>query len=91
MTGAEYAGAFFGVLGAFLVALQVRASGFGFLAYAASNICFIAFAIAGRHWGILAMNSAFLVLAFLGLVRWVELEDRRAILYRHRRPRGWFE
>lgn len=90
MTGAEWAGAFFGVLGALLVALQVRASGFGFVAYALSNVCFMAFAIAGRHWGILTMNVIFLVLAFVGFYRWVGLEDKRARIYTIGR-RGWFE
>jgi hypothetical protein len=83
--GAEWAGAFFGVLGSFLVALQVRASGFGFLAYAASNICFIAFAIAGRHWGILVMNCIFLVLAFFGFLRWMVIEEGRTF------HRGWLD
>jgi hypothetical protein len=88
MTGAEWAGAFFGVLGALLVALQVRASGFGFLAYAMSSVCFMAFAIAGRHWGILAMNCIFLVLALLGFYRWLLVEER---LRKRWSTLGWFE
>ena len=90
MTGAEWSGASFGVLGALLVAMQVRASGFGFLAYAASNICFMAFAIAGRHWGVFTMNCIFLVLAFVGFYRWVAIEEKRSRLYTFR-ARGWFE
>lgn len=84
MSAAEWVGAVFGVLGALLVALQIRASGFGFLAYAMSNIAFIAFALNGQHWGILAMNCIFLLLAFLGFFRWWELEDRRT------QPASWW-
>lgn len=90
MTGAEIFGAIFGVLGSLLLALQVRASGFGFLCYAFSNVCWIAFGIAGQHWGVLGMNCVFLLLSCVGFARWMALEEKRGRLYTLCR-RGWWE
>lgn len=85
MTAIAWGGAVFGILGALLVALQVRASGFGFMAYAASNICWIAFALETGNKPIFIMNFIFIALAMLGFYRWCESEKRLGIY-----PPGWW-
>lgn len=70
MSGAEVIGSVLGVIGGLLVALQCRISVYGFGFYALSNIAFIAFGLHRGHYGIVAMNAVFLVLAALGVWRY---------------------
>ena len=66
---AEVAGAFTGIAGSWLVALQDHRSRYGFLAYLVSNVAWVVFAAWHAHWFLLVQNLAFTGSSLLGLWR----------------------
>lgn len=67
----EWSGAFLGLIGAALLALNTRISGYGFVAFLASNICWISFALLSGTYGLLTMQLGFTVTSALGVYRWL--------------------
>jgi len=67
----EIAAAIFGVWGTVLLALKGPRAGWGFVAYLVSNACWIAFALAHQHWGLLAQQIAFTATSALGTWVWL--------------------
>ena len=47
----EWTGSVMGLVGAFLLALNTQISGWGFVAFLASNLFWIAFALRQKAWG----------------------------------------
>lgn len=66
----EWCGAGLGLLGALLLALNTRHSGWGFVAFLASNVCWIAFALMSGTYGLLTMQVGFTLTSLLGVYRW---------------------
>jgi hypothetical protein len=69
----KWGGACFGVVGAGLLAIKCRASGFGFVAYLASNAFWLASAIAQDDKPMLLMQVVFTLTSMLGVYRWLML------------------
>ncbi len=67
----EWTAAAFGVLGTVLLALRGPRAGWGFVAYLASNLAWLAYAWSVRDWAILAQNLAFLASSVLGIWLWL--------------------
>ena len=65
----QYIAASFGITGALLLAMKVDPT-WGFAAFLVSNVGWIAFSTARRHWGLLAQQVAFLLTSLLGLWNW---------------------
>lgn len=67
----EWSGAVLGLIGAFLLALNVRASRFGWLFYLGSNLCWLAFGFATQAFGLVVMSVGFTITTFIGIYRWL--------------------
>lgn len=66
----EWLGGLSGLLGSLLLATHSAWSGYGFVAFAASNAFLLAFAVRVRAWGLFTMQIGFCVTTALGLARW---------------------
>ena len=66
----EWAGCATGVLGALLLALHNAYSGWGFVSFLTSNMCWIAFGIITGAEGLVVMQIAFTATSLLGLYKW---------------------
>lgn len=69
----EWSGAALGLGGAALLAAHHRYSGWGFLAFLFSNLCWIGFALLTGAYGLLVMQLGFMATSVLGFFRWVLL------------------
>lgn len=67
----EWAGCTFGLLGAFILALHNANSGYGFIAFLASNFCWILFARRINASGLLLMQLGFTATSLLGVYKWI--------------------
>jgi hypothetical protein len=67
-----------GLAGATLLALNGRRAGWGFAAFLASNIGWLAFAAAGGHWFMFAQQVGFTITSLIGIWRWL-IVPRQAI------------
>jgi nicotinamide riboside transporter PnuC len=67
----EWAGSILGVLGALILALNSRISGWGFALFLASNICWIAFAVDRGLSGLLFMQLVFTLTSLIGCWKWL--------------------
>lgn len=67
MTWCEFAGSIFGLLGAFLVALQIPDFEFGFVFFLISNVFFIQFSLSGRYYALLLMQVGFTATSLMGI------------------------
>lgn len=78
MTGAtwlhwlEWCGAILGLSGAFLLALNLRVSRYGWLFYLASNVCWLAFGYATQAFGLVFMSAGFTITTLIGIYRWLQ-------------------
>jgi hypothetical protein len=66
----EWLGAALGLLGAGLLATNTRFSAYGWLAFLASNVCWISYAHMLGAWGLLAQQIGFTATSCIGLWRW---------------------
>lgn len=71
MNAIEWSGAFFGIVGAMLLALNVPYSGLGFVAFLLSNLFWVAYGFIRKLNGILAMQLVFTCTSALGIYRWL--------------------
>lgn len=67
----EWAGCTFGLLGAFLLALNNSASGYGFVAFLLSNFCWMLFARKIKASGLLLMQLGFTATSVVGIFNWL--------------------
>lgn len=66
----EFLGCAFGLLGALLLSLNIKCSGWGFVAFLGSNIAWISFALQKGIGGLLVMQIGFTVTSLIGIYRW---------------------
>lgn len=67
----EWTGSVLGLIGAFLLAINTAISGWGFVAFLLSNLCWALFALRQKSWGLLTMQVGFSASSVLGIVRWL--------------------
>lgn len=67
----EAAAAAFGLVGAFLLAGKGQLAPWGWVAFLASNIGWLAFGWMRRHWFLLAQQVGFTLSSLLGIWRWL--------------------
>lgn len=67
----EAAAALTGLLGAFLLAARGAHASWGWLAFLASNIGWIAFGLRRRHWWLVAQQIGFMGSSVLGICKWL--------------------
>lgn len=67
----EWTGSLLGLLGAFLLATNSTISGFGFIAFLLSNVCWIACAIHRKVGALFVMQMGFMATSILGIMRWL--------------------
>ena len=67
----EVIGAALGSLGALLLAAKGRWSGFGFIAFLASNVAWLAFSRDAGHWFFFAQQVVFTLTSLIGIWRWL--------------------
>lgn len=65
----QYIGASLGVLGAFLLALNIKASSYAWIIWVLSNLTLLAWSFASGLWGIFGMQVVFLMTSLLGCYR----------------------
>lgn len=66
---AEWSGAFFGLLGSFLLATHSSVSRYGWLAYLLANLAMLAFAATISAYGLLVQQVGFTATTVLGMYR----------------------
>jgi uncharacterized protein with PQ loop repeat len=66
----EWAGAILGMFGSLLLALNVEISGYGFIAFLTSNVCWLVYGIRTRAWGLVTMQVGFTVTSITGIYNW---------------------
>ncbi|MBS0414390.1 MAG: hypothetical protein JSR68_08455 [Proteobacteria bacterium] len=74
----EYAAALLGVLGALLLAVKSRWSGWAFVLWLGSNMLWVIFGARGAHWGLVLQNAAFTVTSLAGIWVWLVLPRLRS-------------
>jgi hypothetical protein len=67
----QWAGCFLGALGSLMLALNNRTSGYGFVVFLASNVCWMAFGWLTNAPGLVVMQLVFSVTSGLGIWRWL--------------------
>lgn len=67
----EWAGSIVGLVGAGLLASNSQLSGYGFVAFLMSNICWIYFGYRTGANGLLTMQAGFTLTSVIGIVRWL--------------------
>jgi hypothetical protein len=67
----EWAGAATGVLGSLLLALNNSWSGFGFVAFLASNLFWISYGVMRQARGLISMQLVFTITSVIGITRWL--------------------
>lgn len=67
----EWAGSLTGLLGAALLALNSPVSGYGFVAFLVSNLCWITFGIITRSRPMIAMQAGFTATSVVGIYQWL--------------------
>ena len=65
----EWLGAFFGLIGAFLLALNRDYSRLGWWAFVVANLCWIGFAVSVNAYGLLTQQLGFTITSCLGIWR----------------------
>ncbi len=66
----QYIGAITGMIGALLMALNIPASRFAYVAYMASNMAWLGYGYFAVVPGLVMMQSVFFVTTLIGLWRW---------------------
>ncbi len=69
----EWGGCASGVLGSLLLALKNRFSGFGFVLFVVSNLCWATFALATGTNGLLLQQFFFTATSVIGIWQWLVL------------------
>ena len=67
----EWSGSVFGMLGAFLLALNNEYSGLGFVMFLLSNVFWIIYGFITKMYSMLSMQAIFTATSILGIVNWL--------------------
>lgn len=70
LTLIEWMGCIMGLVGAALLAINARYSGYGFVCYLISNVLWISFGILTDEWAIVTMQMGFMLTSFVGIYHW---------------------
>lgn len=70
----QWLGCITGVGGSLLLALNTRASGWGFTLFLASNGFWIAFSVDTNTMGLLGMHLVFTATSIIGIYRWLLIQ-----------------
>lgn len=69
---AEWGGAAFGIVGSTMLAMNsVLYSGYGFLVFLLSNLCWLFFGLKSKTWGMVAMQVGFTLTNLVGVYNWL--------------------
>lgn len=71
MTVIEWSGSVLGIVGALLLALNIPQSRFGWIFFAASNVCWIYFGFATGTYSLAAMQIVFSCTSAIGIRNWI--------------------
>lgn len=71
----EWCGAILGLIGSWMVAMDGDVGKYGFIGFLISNVCWIAFGIKKKAWGLLTMQIGFTGSSLLGLYNRFGLEQ----------------
>ena len=66
----EWSGAILGLVGSLLLALKLDISGYGFVAFLVSNVCWLYFGVKNRTWGLVTMQLGFTATSLMGIYNW---------------------
>lgn len=66
----EWVGSGLAIIGAILIALNIHLEVLAFAIYLVSNLFLLAFAYEKKHYGILIMTLTFVIINFIGIIRW---------------------
>lgn len=80
MTLAELVGCGFGMLGALLISLKSKWSGWGFVLYLVSNIGWIIYGFSIQSMGILIQQSYFTITSLVGVWFWLVKNKRQGAI-----------
>lgn len=78
----EWIGCGFGAFGALLLAMNRPYSGWGFVAFLASNVCWMVFGVATGAMGLVAMQMVMTGTSLLGIYRWMPVRKASGQLSR---------
>ena len=67
----EWSGSIFGILGAFMLALNNEYSGWGFVMFLLSNVFWITYGIKTKMYSMLSMQAIFTMSSILGVINWL--------------------
>lgn len=70
LAAVELLAAVAGIAGAVILAIPRADPALGFAAFLVSNVGWLAFSAARRHWGMFSQQVAFLVISLVGLWNW---------------------
>jgi|GEM_PF-1997054 len=65
----EWVGTIFSLVGAFMLAVQIRISRYGWLAFFIANLAMIVFALGIQRYGLFVQQIGFMVSSLIGLYR----------------------
>jgi hypothetical protein len=68
---AGWIGSILGLIGSFLLALNVSYSGFGFVAFLGSNIAWFYHGFKTKTWSMVVMQMGFTATSLLGIANWI--------------------
>ena len=66
----EWSGSLLAIVGAILIASNLHLEVLAFCVYLISNLLLVIFSLRGKHYGILIMTLAFVIINLVGIVRW---------------------
>jgi hypothetical protein len=72
----QWAGCAFGLLGAWLLALNNRNSGYGFVAFLVSNMLRMGYGLMTQAPGMVLMQLGFTITSLLGIKKWLVDRER---------------
>jgi len=73
----EWSGAITGALGALLLALRLRVSGWGWALFLVSNVLWIGYGLLSGRWSIVFMQVFMTATSMLGIYRWIILGEKK--------------
>ena len=71
-----------GLLGSLLLALRLRWSAWGWVAFLLSNAGWLVFAWGNGHWGLFVQQCGFTLTSLMGIWRWVVQPWAEVLMYR---------
>jgi nicotinamide riboside transporter PnuC len=67
----SWLGSVAGLIGAAMLCLKLEYSGFGYLFFLASSICWLVVSYQARNWSLITLQLGFTATNVIGIARWV--------------------